>query len=208
MKEITIEEFNKLPKKATSSRQLEVGKLYYIRDSRNKQNPVYIGRYLQPVTYYNDNSTLYNYRFEDVKYLVNPSKYKQNPSTIFGNIPQYFEVLDPIPTKMDIKNKKDTLTELSEFIRVKKAEPHDSTPTISFMGKDYRKVRDKYNNNTSKQRSSLSSSRSRSSSKKRTKRRSSSSKSSRSSRKTRSSRSSSRPSSRSSYGSYGSYGSY
>ena len=188
MKEITIEEFFKLPKKAISSgRHLEEGKLYYIRDSRNKLNPVYIGRYVKPVTYYNDNSVSYNYRFEDVEYLVNPSKYQQNPSNIFGNLPQYFEVLDPTPTKLDIKNKKSMMNQLRDFISEKKAEPHDETPNISFMGKDYRKVRDKFNNrsNKSNHRSSLSSSRS---SRKR-------SFSSKPSSKTRSSRKSSRRSS-------------
>lgn len=161
MKEITIAEFNKLPKKAiTSGRYLEAGKLYYIRDLRNKLNPVYIGRYLEPVKYLNDNSVLYNYRFEDVKYFVNPSKYTQNPSNIFGNVPQYFEVLDPTPTKMDIKNKKSTMKELRDFISEKKAEPHNETPNISFMGKDYRKVRDKFNKrSTSKPSSSISSTR-------------------------------------------------
>lgn len=163
MKEITIEEFFKLPKKPIpSGRHLEEGKLYYIRDSRNKLNPVYIGRYVKPFVYYNDNSVSYNYNFEDVKYLVNPSKYKQNPSNTFGNLPQYFEVLDPTPTKLDIKNKKSMMNELRDFISEKKAEPHDKTPTISFMGKDYRKVRDKFYNrsNKSNRRSSLSSSRS------------------------------------------------
>lgn len=188
MKEITIEEFYKLPKKAISSgRHLEVGKLYYIRDSRNKLNPVYIGRYVKPFVYYNDNSVSYNYNFEDVKYLVNPSKYKQNPSNTFGNLPQYFEVLDPTPTKLDIKNKKSMMKELRDFIYEKKAEPHDKTPNISFMGKDYRKVRDKFYNRSkrSNHRSSLSSSRS-------SRKRSSSSKPSS---KTRSSRKSSRRSS-------------
>lgn len=188
MKEITIEEFYKLPKKPIpSGRHLEVGKLYYIRDSRNKLNPVYIGRYVKPFVYYNDNSVSYNYNFEDVKYLVNPSKYKQNPSNTFGNLPQYFEVLDPTPTKLDIKNKKSMMKELRDFIYEKKAEPHDKTPNISFMGKDYRKVRDKFNNRSKKSnhRSSLSSSRS-------SRKRSSSSKPSS---KTRSSRKSSRRSS-------------
>ena len=132
MKEITIEEFFKLPKKPISSgRDLEAGKLYYIRDSRNKLNPVYVGRYVKPVVYYNDNSVSYNYNFEDVEYLVNPSKYKQNPSTTFGNLPQYFEVLYPTPTKMDIKNKKSMMKELRNFISEKKSEPRNGTSTIS-----------------------------------------------------------------------------
>jgi hypothetical protein len=205
MKEITIAEFEKLPKKGPiSGKLLEVDKLYYIRDTRNKTNPVFIGRYVKPVVYYNDNSVSYNYRFEDVEYLVNPSKYKQNPSNIFGNVPKYYEVLYPTPTKIDIKNKKSMMNELRDFISEKKAEPHDETPTISFMGKDYRKVRDKFYNrsNGTNRRSSMSS-------RKQTKRSSSSSKPSSS--KTRSSRKSSRRSSsnrsyyRSSSSSYRSY---
>jgi hypothetical protein len=207
MKEITLVEFEKLPKKGPiSGRHLEAGKLYYIRDSRNKLNPVYVGRYVKPVIYYNDNSVSYNYNFEDVEYLVNPSKYNQNPRNTYGNIDKYYEVLYPTPTKMDIKNKKSMMNELRDFIYEKKAEPHDKTPTISFMGKDYRKVRDKFNNrSTSKPYSSLSSSRS---SRKRSSSRSSSKPSSS---KTRSSRKSSRRSSsnrsyyRSSSSSYRSY---
>jgi hypothetical protein len=202
MKEITIAEFEKLPKKGPiAGKLLEVGKLYYIRDIRNKTNPVFIGRYVKPVVYYNDNSVSYNYRFEDVEYLVNPSKYNQNPRNTYGNIDKYYEVLYPTPTKMDIKNKKSMMNELRDFIYEKKAEPHDKTPTISFMGKDYRKVRDKFNNrsNGTNRRPSLSSSRS---SRKRSSSRSSSKPSSS---KTRSSRKSSRSSYRSSYSSYGSY---
>jgi hypothetical protein len=160
MREITIAQFEKLPKKGPiAGRSLEAGKLYYIRDIRNKTNPVYVGKYVKPVMYYNDNSVLYNYRFEEVKYLANPSKYRREPGEIFGNVEKYYEVVDPTPTKTDIKNKKITMKELEDFIRGKKAEPHESTPNVSFFGKDYRKVRDKFNNR-SKQRSSLSSSRS------------------------------------------------
>jgi hypothetical protein len=207
MKEITIAEFEKLPKKGPiAGKLLEVDKLYYIRDIRNKTNPVFIGRYVKLVTYYNDNSVSYNYRFEDVEYLVNPSKYNQQPRNTYGNIEKYYEVLYPTPTKLDIQNKKATISELRDFISEKKAEPHDETPTISFMGKDYRKVRDKFNNrsNRSNHRSSLSSSRS-------SRKRLSRSSSKPSSSKTRSSRKSSKRSSsnrsyyRSSSSSYRSY---
>ena len=143
MKEITLAQFEKLPKKPSiSGRALEPGKLYYIRDIRNKTNPVYVGRYVKPVMYYNDNSVLYNYKFEEVKYLVKTSQHRKEPGEIFGNVEKYYEVVDPTPTKSDIKNKKITMKELDDFIRVKKAEPHSSTPNISFYGK----VRDKFNN--------------------------------------------------------------
>jgi hypothetical protein len=202
MKEITLAHFEKLPKKGSiTGRSLEHGKLYYIRDIRNKANPVYIGKYVEPVMYYNDNTVLYNYRFEDVKYLVKPSNYRNEPRKIFGNVEHYYEVLDPMPTKSDIKNKKNTMKELEYFIRAKKSEPHDSSPNISFFGKNYRKARDKFNNRSNQHSSSSKTSKS---SRKRN------SKSSSSSRKTRSNRSSYRPSSsstsyRSSRSSYGSY---
>lgn len=193
MKIITIEQFEKLPKKpSVSGRALEPGKLYYIRDIRKKTNPVYVGKYVEPLMYYNNNSVLYNYKFEDVKYLVKTSQHRREPSEIFGNVEKYYEVVDPTPTKTDIKNKKITMKELEDFIRVKKAEPQDSTPNISFFGKDYRKVRDKFNNR-SKSHSSLSPSKS-------SRTRKSKSRSSSSSRKARSSRSSSYiPSSSTSY---------
>ena len=70
------------------------------------------------------------------------------------------------PTSIDIKHKKTTIKELKSFINEKKAEPHDTTPLISFMGKDYRKVRDKFYNK-SRSSSSSNSKRNSSSSRKR-----------------------------------------
>jgi hypothetical protein len=155
MKEITLEAFRKLPKKGPySGNSLNPGAMYYIHDTRKNDNPVYIGTYVKPVYYYNDNnSTSVNYRFENVSYLVKPSNYRNAPGTIFGNVHKYYEI--PMePTSIDIKNKKTTIKELKSFINEKKAEPHDTTPPISFMGKDYRKARDKFYN---KSRSSSSS---------------------------------------------------
>lgn len=146
MKEITIAEFNKLKKRGPVSREsLIPGKWYYIYDRRRVDNPVYIGTYERPVKYFNENSVTYNYRFENVSYLVKPSNYRNEPGTIFGNVHQYFEVIEE-PSKLDIKNKKTTLRELDDFINEKKAEPHDSSPNISFFGKDYRKARNKFHN--------------------------------------------------------------
>ena len=157
MKEITLVEFNKLPKRGPySGSSLKPGTMYYIHNRRSDSNPVYIGTYVGPVYYYNDNSTSVNYKFDSVKYLVNSSKYRNEPRDIFGSLEQYFEVVVE-PTSMDIKHKKTTIKELQSFINEKKAEPHDTTPPISFMGKDYRKVRDKFYN---KSRSSSSSKRS------------------------------------------------
>jgi len=147
MKEITIAQFNKLAKRGPySGSSLKPGAMYYIHDTRRNDNPVYIGTYVRPVYYYNDNnSTSVNYRFENVSYLVKPSDYRNAPGTTFGNVHKYYEI--PMePSKIDIKNKKTTINELHNFISEKKAEPHDSTPNISFFGKDYRKARNKFNN--------------------------------------------------------------
>ena len=158
MKEITIAQFNKLPKRGPySGSSLKPGDMYYIHDRTRNDNPVYIGTYVKPVYYYNDNSTSVNYRFENVRYLVKPSAYHNEPGTIFGNVHKYYEI--PMePTSTDIKHKKTTIKELRSFINEKKAEPHDSSPNISFFGKDYRKARNKFYNSS---RSSLSSSLSR-----------------------------------------------
>ena len=70
MKIITIDQFEKLPKKGPiTGKLLEVDKLYYIRDIRNKTNPVYVGKYVKPVMYYKDNSVSYNYRYEDKNFV-------------------------------------------------------------------------------------------------------------------------------------------
>jgi len=157
MKEITLEAFQKLPKRGPySGRSLKPGTMYYIHDTRNSSNPVYIGTYVGPVNYYGDHATMVNYKFENVKYLVKPSNYRNEPGTTFGNVHKYYEV-SLEPTSTDIKHKKTTIKELKSFINEKKAEPHDTPPNISFMGKDYRKTRDKFYN---KSRSSSSTKRS------------------------------------------------
>ena len=159
MKEITLEAFQKLPKRGPySGRSLKPGTMYYIHDTRNSSNPVYIGTYVGPVNYYNDNTALVNYKFENVKYLVKPSNYRNEPGTTFGNVHKYYEV-SLEPTSTDIKHKKTTIKELRSFINEKKTEPHDSSPNISFFDKDYRKARNKFYN--SSRSSSLSSSLSR-----------------------------------------------
>jgi hypothetical protein len=156
MKEITLEAFKKLPKRGPySGSSLKPGAMYYIHDTRRNDNPVYIGRYVRPVYYYNDNNTSVNYRFENVSYLVKPSDYRNAPGTTFGNVHKYYEI--PMePTSVDIKHKKTTIKELKSFINEKKAEPRDSSQNISFFGKDYRKARNKFNNNSRSSSSSLS----------------------------------------------------
>ena len=54
------------------------------------------------------------------------------------------EVVDNKPTTMDIEHKTKNITELEEYIRLKRAEPHDETPTVSFIGKDYRKAKSRF----------------------------------------------------------------
>jgi len=155
MKEITIDAFKKLRKKGPfTGSNLKVGTMYYIHDTRKSSNPVYIGKYVGPVKYYNDTGVLVNYKFDEVQYLVKPSNYRNEPREVFSNLENYYEV-DMEPTDVDIKHKKTTMKELSSFINAKKAEPHDTPPNISFIGKDYRKVRDKFYNRS---RSSSSSS--------------------------------------------------
>jgi hypothetical protein len=149
MKEITLDAFKKLQKKGPfSGSSLKLGTMYYIHDTRNSSNPVYIGTYVGPIKYYNDTGVSVNYKFDDVKYLVKPSNYRNVPRGIFGNVERYYEVAEVVPTEIDIKNKKTTIKELKTFINEKKLEPHDTTPNISFMGKDYRNVRDKFYNRT------------------------------------------------------------
>lgn len=155
MKEITIDAFKKLRKKGPfAGSNLKVGTMYYIHDTRKSSNPVYIGKYVGPVKYYNDTGVLVNYKFDEVQYLVKPSNYRNEPREVFSNLENYYE-LDMEPTDVDIKHKKTTMKELTTFINAKKAEPHDTPPNISFIGKDYRKVRDKFYNRS---RSSSSSS--------------------------------------------------
>jgi hypothetical protein len=156
MKEITHLEIKKLMKRGPySSQSLIPGKWYYIYDNRQTYNPVYIGKYVEPVKYFNENSVTYNYKFTDVSYLVNSLKTRNKPRQVFGNIEKYYEVIEE-PTKLDIKNKKTTIKELHTFISEKKAEPHNSTPNISFFGKDYRKALRNFNKTSL--RSTLSSS--------------------------------------------------
>jgi hypothetical protein len=146
MKEITLEAFQKLRKKGPfTASNLKVGTMYYIHDTRKSSNPVYIGKYVGPVNYYNDTGVLANYKFDEVQYLVKPSNYRNEPREVFSNVEKYYEV-DMEPTTIDIKHKKTTIKELKSFINETKAEPHDTTPPISFMGKDYRKTRDKFYN--------------------------------------------------------------
>lgn len=56
----------------------------------------------------------------------------------------YYKVLPTSPTSKDRSHKAAAIQEMNEFHFVQKAEPIDQTPTISFMGEDYRKKRDSF----------------------------------------------------------------
>lgn len=159
MKQIKIDEFNKLPKKGPiQAKNLQPGKMYYIqeRDASPKYKYVFVGRYLQPIDHNDDIGT--TYKFEDVKFVVNPFKNTARPFAFTPKNNTFFEVIDFNPTELDFKNKNKTIGELSEFITQKRAEPHDETPSISFMGQDYRDARDSfYNKSQTRSRSNSSS---------------------------------------------------
>jgi len=144
MEQIKIDEFNKLPKKGPiQAKKLQSGKMYYIqeRDASPKYKYVFIGRYTEPRS--NNNNDI-AYKFEDVKFVVNPFKNIARPFAFYPKNNTFFEVIDFNPTDLDFKNKNKTIGELSEFITQKRAEPHDETPSISFMGQDYRDARDSF----------------------------------------------------------------
>jgi len=56
----------------------------------------------------------------------------------------YYKALPTSPTSKDRSRKAAVIQEMDEFHFVQKAEPIDQTPTISFMGEDYRKKRDSF----------------------------------------------------------------
>jgi hypothetical protein len=143
---ISFIEFKELPKKEINKKyNLTPGKKYYIQDtSRKKDNlkTVFRGVFTHQSNGHNN--------FKDVEFLVNPFGDVGKPHGFNAKTGHKFmEVIDFNPTELDIKNKNKTITELHEFIHEKKAEPHDNTPPISFMGEDYRKVRNNFYNKTS-----------------------------------------------------------
>ena len=158
MEQIKIDEFNKLPKKGPiTAKKLQPGKMYYIqeRDAQPKFKYVFIGRYMEPISN-NNNDKDVAYKFEDVKFVVNPFKNIARPFGFIAKSNTFFEVIDFNPTELDIENKKNNISELHEFITQKRVEPHDETPSISFMGEDYRKARDRFYNKSQSRSSSRS----------------------------------------------------
>jgi hypothetical protein len=152
---ISFAEFKELPKKDADKNNLKPGKKYYIQGTRRKLDhlkEVYIGVYINQTHGFNN--------FRDVEFLVAPFGIGGKPSGFSAKSGHKFmEVIDFNPTELEFKNK--TLTELHEFIHLKKAEPHNITPPISFMGEDYRKAKKRFHHNsTSKKTSSNRSSKS------------------------------------------------
>jgi hypothetical protein len=158
---ISFAEFEKLPKK-NPIKTLTPGKKYYIEDtSRRNVNlkTVFIGIYTHHANGYNN--------FDEVEYVVAPFGVSGKPHGFNAKSGHKFmEAIDFNPTELDFKNKNRTISELHEFIHTKKAEPHDSTPPISFMGEDYRKAKHTFYNRSSSRSKSRSRSRSTSSTKK------------------------------------------
>ena len=135
MVEISFAEFKELPKKKVNKNSLQPGKKYYIINTSTRYEktiPVLKGTFIQKV---GD-----RYDFSDVEFVVNPFKEGGKPTGFYNRRElKFYEVIEPGETEKN--NKYTTINELNEFISEKRAEPHDITPTISFMGKDYRKAK-------------------------------------------------------------------
>ena len=152
MVEISFAEFKELPKKKVDKKNLHPGKKYYtINSSTRDENfiPVFKGTFSQKV---GD-----RYDFSDVEFVVNPFNERGNPSGFHNNRElKFFEVIEP--GEFEINNKNKTIRELNEYNSEKRVKPHNLTPNISFIGKDYRKTEQNFYN-TFKKPTSKSSSR-------------------------------------------------
>ena len=134
MVEISFAEFKELPKKTINKNSLQPGKKYYTinTSTRDEKNiPVLKGTFTQKV---GD-----RYDFSDVEFVVNPFKERGKPNGFYNRRElKFFEVIEPGETE-----RKNKYTTINEFISEKRTKPHDITPNISFMGKDYRKAKKK-----------------------------------------------------------------
>jgi hypothetical protein len=145
MGRISFAEFKELPKRDVNKQKLEKGKKYYIQDTTRKNAKlitVWKGIFIQKNGEWNE--------FSDVEIVVNPLFDQGGNPHSFNNKKgnKFSEVIDFEPTEFEINNKNKTIHELNEFINEKRVEPHDITPNISFMGKDYRKAKTRFYNNT------------------------------------------------------------
>lgn len=136
---ISLEEFEKLPKSKPQTK-LEPGVLYYIQDIAHplsRDHDVVVGRFLEE----RNNA----YYFENVDVLVSRFRNRGKPFA-FDKVPRFLfmKVLDIKPTTPDIKRKEALLGEMKEYIDMKRAEPHDETPSVSFIGEDYREAKERF----------------------------------------------------------------
>jgi hypothetical protein len=147
MESITFEEFSQLPKKEVNKKSLKPGRNYYIQETRGKHKIVYKGTFSKT----NDKGDYNN--FENVEFIVNPLRIVGKPFG-FNNKSgfKFLEVMEPTSNEKSIKNK--TIKELNEFISEKKLEPEDIETNISFIGEDYRTVRDRFNSRKTRRSSS------------------------------------------------------
>jgi hypothetical protein len=150
MNKISFAEYELLPKKPPlkkPSKELQPGKMYYIEDTNTRtkaHKSVRIGRFL--ASYKPESENIEYHKFEDVKNLVNPFNNSAIPFGFSSKGKKFMEVIDFNPTDLEIANKKNTINELNEFLTEKRLEPHDVTPSVSFMGEDYRNARDRFYN--------------------------------------------------------------
>jgi hypothetical protein len=142
METISFAEFKELPKKNVDKKKLHPGKKYYIQDtSRRGENgiTVFKGNFTRKNGDWNE--------FSNIDFVVNPFNQGGKPQS-FSNKKgfKFTEVIDFEPTEFEFNNKNKTIHELNEFINEKRVEPHDNTPNISFIGKDYRKAKTRFYN--------------------------------------------------------------
>jgi hypothetical protein len=141
MEKITFTEFKELPKKDVDKKKLVPGKKYYIQETKrtgeNAGTTVFKGNFSRKNGDWNE--------FSNLEFLVNPFNKVVKPHS-FSNKKgfKFTELIEPGETEKNNKNK--TILEMNEFINEKRVEPHDNTPNISFMGKDYRKAKTRFYN--------------------------------------------------------------
>ena len=148
-KKITITEFELLPKKLITSKKLEEGKIYYIEDvSRRKKEykEVYQGMYFID-QYSKDVKTL---TFKYVSIIVAPFGEGGMPFGFPKKNHKFYEATS-IPSESDHSRLKDNITDMENFINTQKVAPVEEGETkISFIGKDYRKSKKKFNQSVKK----------------------------------------------------------
>ena len=143
-KKMTISQFEKIPKKLIVDKKLEEGKIYYIEGiTRRKKDyrEVYQGMYF-PDPYSKDDDTL---TFKYVSIIVAPFGDGGMPMGFLKKNHKFYEATT-IPNRIDQSRFKDNIGELDNFIATQKAAPVEKDESnISFIGKDYRKSKQRFN---------------------------------------------------------------